>query len=92
VRLLGSIAFGVLIAVLGWYWLPSVFWDHGPYVFTSDRLEGALVAGAYSGVVGYGVSSFFDSDGGSRAILFWLGIAVAAAAIWALWEFTTILR
>jgi len=92
VRLPGSIAFGILIAVLGYFALPSVFWDHGPYLFKSDRLEGALVVGLYGGVICYVANQRVDdSPAGLRAILVWIVMALIAV-VWALREFTQILR
>ena len=86
-RIIGSAAFGVLIALLGYHFLPTVFWDHGPYVFTSDRLEGAIVAGAYSSIACFGLSGFFDSTSDFRAIALWLALAAAGAA-WAILQLT----
>jgi hypothetical protein len=91
VRFLAAIAIGILTALVGYYLLPSVFWDHGPYVFSSDRLEGAIVSGIFASAASLVLSDALDSDGGSRAILIWLGLAVIGA-VWVLLQFTSLGR
>jgi hypothetical protein len=91
VRILAAIAIGILTAVVGYQLLPTVFWDHGPYVFNSDQLEGAIVAGLFACIGTLVLADAFDSDGGSRAIMIWLGVAVIAA-IWVLLQFTSLGR